>query len=181
MSEIDEAKREEWVDHVDEDDRVIERVTRRQMRAGNLLHRSVFILCFDPHERVYVQRRTLTKDVFPGLYDMFVGGVVEAGETYDHSALREVGEELGIVGPIPQPLFSHRYEGRESRSHIAVYQVVWDGPIVHQASEVDWGAYFPLDELSRNEQGFAFVPDGWEVFQRYLQLRETLPKLRHDK
>jgi isopentenyldiphosphate isomerase len=181
MSEANSDRREEWVDHVDEGDRVIERVTRRRMRVDNLLHRSVFILCFDSHGRVYVQRRTLTKDVFPGLYDMFVGGVVEAGESYDHSALREIGEELGIVGPTPQPLFRHRYEGRESRSHIAVYQVAWDGPIVHQASEVDWGGYFPLDELARNAQGFAFVPDGWEVFERYLQLRVTLPSPRSDK
>ena len=165
MSERGGAKPEEWVDHVDEEDRVIERVTRRQMRADNLLHRSVFILCFDPQGRVYVQRRTTTKDVFPGMYDMFVGGVVEAGETYDHSAQREIAEELGIVGPIPQPLFRHRYEGPASRSHIAVYQVAW-------------GGYFPVDELARNKPGFAFVPDGWEVFERYLQLRGGLPTTR---
>jgi isopentenyldiphosphate isomerase len=175
MSECGGTTAEEWVDHIDDADRVIERVTRRRMRADNLLHRSVFILCFDPQGRVYVQRRTMTKDVFPGMYDMFVGGVVLAGESYDGSALREIGEELGIVGPVPRPLFRHRYEGPGSRSHIAVYDVVWDGPIVHQASEVEWGAYFPLDELARNTPGFAFVPDGWEVFQRYLQLRDALP------
>jgi isopentenyldiphosphate isomerase len=166
---------DEWVDLVDEADRVLGQVTRRAMRADKLLHRCVFVLCFDRDGRIYVQRRTQTKDVFPGLYDMFVGGVVQAGETYDTCALREIGEELGIVGPTPHALFRHRYEGPESRSHIAVYQVTWDGPIVHQPSEVDWGGYFSLGELAQNAPDFVFVPDGWEVFQRYLQLRPTLP------
>jgi isopentenyldiphosphate isomerase len=169
---------DEWIDLVDEADRVQGRVTRRQMRADNLLHRSVFVLCLDPDERAYVQRRTSTKDVFPGLYDMFVGGVVEAGESYDHAARREIGEELGIVGPTPHRLFMHRYAGPASRSHIAVYQVTWDGPIVHQQSEVDWGAYFTLEELARNTGGLAFVPDGWEVFERYMRLRVTAPNPR---
>jgi 8-oxo-dGTP pyrophosphatase MutT (NUDIX family) len=162
---------EEWVDHVDTEDRVLGTVTRRQMRRDNLWHRTVMILCLDPLGRVYVHRRTPHKDVFPGLYDMFVGGVVGAGEAYDVAALREIGEELGIVGPTPQFLFKHRYEDQRSRSHIAVYSVTWGGPITHQPSEVDWGAYFELPEVARNTAKFAYVPDGWEVFQRFIELQ----------
>jgi isopentenyldiphosphate isomerase len=160
---------EEWVDLVDEEDRVIGRVTRSEMRARNLLHRSVAVLCRDPQGRVYVHRRTDHKDVFPSLYDMFVGGVVTSGENYDATALREIGEELGIVGALPRALFRHRYEGPESRTHTAVYSVEWAGPIVHQASEVAWGRYCTLQEITENLEGWRFVPDGWEIFQRYLQ------------
>jgi isopentenyldiphosphate isomerase len=164
---------EELVDLVDEGDRVIGRVTRGEMRARNLLHRSVAVLCRDPQGRIYVHRRTDHKDVFPGLYDMFVGGVVTSGENYHATAVREIAEELGIVGPTPRALFRHRYEGLQSRTHTAVYSVEWDGPIVHQASEVAWGRYCALQEITANLEGWRFVPDGWEIFERYLQWAAT--------
>jgi isopentenyldiphosphate isomerase len=159
---------EESVDQVDEEDHVVGRVTRAQMRALNLLHRSVAVMCQDARGRIYVQRRSETKDVFPGLYDMFVGGVVAAGESYEAAARREIEEELGIAGPQPALLFRHRYDGPCSRSHTFVYRVVWDGPIRHQLSEVAWGGYCTLDEIATNPGGWRFVPDGWEIFQRYL-------------
>ena len=55
-----------------------------------------------PQGRIFVHRRTPTKLVFPSLYDMFVGGVVGAGESYDDAALREAEEELGVSG-LPRP------------------------------------------------------------------------------
>jgi isopentenyldiphosphate isomerase len=164
---------EERVDLVDEDDRVIGRVTRKQMRAQNLWHRTIAVLCCDSTGRVYVHRRTDHKDVYPSLYDMFVGGVVTAGESYDDTALREINEELGVVGPRPMFLFKHRYADAHSRSHIAVYRVIWDGQIRHQASEVAWGSFCTLQEIIENKHGWRFVPDGFEVFQRFLSEKNS--------
>lgn len=160
---------EEWVDIVDERDEVITRATRREMRAQNLLHRNIAVLCCDAFGRVYVQRRSDGKDLFPGMYDTFVGGVVSAGESYAACALRELGEELGIHGPEPEQLFKFRYDGPETRSHTSVYRVRWDGPIVHQASEVAWGGFLELDEILANSATWRFVPDNWQGFQQYLQ------------
>jgi isopentenyldiphosphate isomerase len=159
---------EEQVDLVDEHDRVLGRVTRARMRAENLWHRTIAVLCLDPRGRIYVHRRTDHKDVYPGLYDMFVGGVVSAGESYDDCAQRETKEELGIVGPRPLFLFKHRYEDAFSRSHIAAYRLIWDGPIRHQPDEVAWGAWCTLDEILTNDHRWHFVPDGFDVFRRYL-------------
>lgn len=161
---------DELVDVVDEDDRVIGRVTRRQMREQNVLHRNASVICLTSKGEVFVHRRMHTKDVFPGLYDLFASGVVGAGESYDAAAKRELGEELGVVGPVPKALFKHRYEGPSSRSFTMVYWVIWDGPIVCQAEEIAWGEHLPLSDVARNAQGFPYVPDGWEVFQRYLAL-----------
>ena len=160
---------EERVDVVDDDDRVVGQCTRAQMRADNLLHRNVAILCMNGAGAIYVQRRTMTKDLFPGLHDMFVGGVVGAGEDYDAAAVREIGEELGLRGPTPPRLCKHRYEGPQTRSHTMAYRVTWDGPIVHQASEVEWGRYCTLQDIVDNPEGFRFVPDNAEVFARYLE------------
>src|SRR5262245_31616854 len=89
---------EELVDIVDEDDRVVRQATRSEMRRERLLHRVVAILCFNSRGEIYVHQRTAVKDLFPSLYDMFVAGTVEAGETYEATALRELEEEVGIRG-----------------------------------------------------------------------------------
>lgn len=160
--------REEIVDVVDENDRVIGQATRSQMRRDHLLHRVVAVLCRNREGQIYLHRRTATKDLFPSLYDMFVAGTVEAGETYEDAAIRELEEELGITGVELEPLFHHRYEGDLTRSHTRVYSVQWDGPIVHQPSEIAWGEFRSPSELLANAEGFEFVPDGAELFTRYV-------------
>jgi mutator protein MutT len=166
MSEVPIA--EEIVDVVDEDDRVIGQVTRAQMRRDKLLHRVVAILCRNRDGKIYVHRRTATKDLFPNLYDMWTAGTVEAGETYEAAAKRELEEELGITGVELEPLFKHRYEGDRTRSHTMVYSVEWNGKIRHQPSEIAWGAFRSRSELLADLEHFEFVPDGAELFTRYV-------------
>src|SRR5499427_10823319 len=81
---------------VDEDNNIVGAAPRREMRAKRLPHRSTYILVFNSQGELYVQKRTMTKDVFPGYYDPATGGVVLAGESYEQSAIRELEEEMGI-------------------------------------------------------------------------------------
>lgn len=164
------APGEEWVDLVDETNAVVGRAPRREVRARNLLHRGVGILCRSSAGELYVHRRTQTKDVFPGLYDMLVGGVVSSGEGYNEAARREVHEELGVEGPPPRFLFYHLYLGPHNRAWVAQYDALWDGPIRHQESEVAWGAWMTLEEILAHLEDWEWVPDGLEIFRRYLRL-----------
>ncbi|HEV8650253.1 MAG TPA: hypothetical protein VG276_12800 [Actinomycetes bacterium] len=56
----------------------------------------------------------------------------------------------------------------DNPSWYAVFEVVWDGPIRHQAEEIAWGAFMPEDELVGVLDEWAFAPDGLEAFRRYL-------------
>jgi 8-oxo-dGTP pyrophosphatase MutT (NUDIX family) len=159
---------DEIVDLVDDHDRVIGTVTRREMRAERLLHRCTYVIVRNSRGDVYVHRRTDTKDVNPGLYDVTAGGVCASGEPYDACAARELEEELGIAGATLEFVFMHRYEGLEGRALGAVYAVEWDGPIRHQESEVAWGAFVGLEALCEMMGELEFCPDGQEVFERWL-------------
>ena len=64
-------------------------------------------------------------------------------------------------------LFRHRYDGVE-RSWTAVYATTWDGPVVPQADEVAWHAWESVDEVARRAAAATFVPDGRELFERWL-------------
>lgn len=160
---------DELVDVVDENDRVIGSVTRREMRAGNLLHRCTYVIVRSSRGEIYVHKRTDTKDVYPGMYDLTAGGVCAAGESYDEGAARELEEELGISGARPLFRFKHRYDGPGGRVWGAVYDVEWDGPIRHQPEEVAWGAFVPLEELDAMLREREFCPDGREVFRRWVR------------
>src|SRR5512132_824436 len=87
---------DEIVAIVDEHNNVVGAALRREMRAKRLTHRSTYILVYNSQCELYVQKRTLTKDVFPGYYDVAAGGVVLAGESYEQGAVRELAEEMGI-------------------------------------------------------------------------------------
>ncbi|WP_338703525.1 NUDIX domain-containing protein [Streptomyces sp. Q6] len=160
---------EEILDIVDEQDRVIGQVPRGEVYAKGLRHRCAFILATDPQGRVFVHRRTTTKLAFPGMYDMFVGGVVGAGESYDEAALREAEEELGVTGlPRPRPLFKFLYEDDGGGSWWSyVYEVTVDTPVHPQAEEIDWHAFLSRDELERRIGEWEWTPDGLAAYERW--------------
>ncbi len=157
---------DELVDVVDEENRVIDAVPRRVMRDRRMLHRCTYVLVRDSPGRLYVHRRTQTKDVYPGFLDVTAGGVNAAGESYDDGARREVGEELGVVAE-PVFRFLHRYDGPSGHVWGAAYDVVWDGAIRWQPEEVVWGEFVALGEVDAMIARERFCPDGLEVFERW--------------
>ncbi|MFI6286253.1 NUDIX hydrolase [Streptomyces sp. NPDC051018] len=159
---------DEILDVVDASDRVVGRARRGDVYARGLCHRAVFVLVRDADGRIFVHRRTAGKLIFPSLYDMFVGGVVGAGESYDDAALREAGEELGVRGlPRPVPLFRFLYDDGRGRSWwSAVYEVRCELPVRPRAEEVAWHAFLTEDEVGRRLGEWEWVPDGLAAYAR---------------
>src|SRR5260221_2408518 len=89
------ANPDELFDVVDLDDRVTGRAPRSAVHAGKLLHRAVHVLIHDTNGHLFLQKRSLSKDTFPGCWDSSCSGHVDAGEDYVTAARRELGEELG--------------------------------------------------------------------------------------
>src|SRR4051794_41805794 len=68
---------------------------RDEVRARNLPHAATAVLVRNSRGQVYLHRRTDTKDVYPGLYDVWAGGWVGAGEGPYDAAPREPAEGRG--------------------------------------------------------------------------------------
>ncbi|GGN18544.1 NUDIX hydrolase [Streptomyces fuscichromogenes] len=164
---------DEILDIVDEHDQVIGTSPRGEAYARGLRHRCVFIRARDAAGRVFVHRRTPTKLVFPSLYDMFVGGVVGAGESYDDAALREAEEELGVSGlPRPTFLFKFLYDDGAGQSWwSAVYEVRCELPVRPQVEEVAWHDFLSEEELSARLGEWEWVPDGLAAWERLREWR----------
>ncbi|MFE7973322.1 NUDIX hydrolase [Streptomyces shenzhenensis] len=164
---------DEILDIVDEHDQVIGQSPRGEAYARGLRHRCAFVLARDAAGRIFVHRRTATKLVYPSRYDMFVGGVVGAGESYDDAALREAEEELGVTGlPRPSHLFTFLYDDGAGHSWwSAVYEVRCDLPVRPQAEEVAWHDFLTEDELERRLDAWEWTPDGLAAYRRLREHR----------
>lgn len=160
---------DEIVALVDGHNQVIGATTRREMRVRNLPHRSTYILVFNPHGRLYVQKRTKTKDVFPGYYDPATGGVVLAGESYEQSAIRELEEEMGIREVPLTWLFDFYFADPRTRVWGGVFSCLYDGPLTLQVEEVESVSLLSIEEIFQQATFLPFTPDGLYVVQQYAQ------------
>ncbi|BBG31059.1 NUDIX hydrolase [Zymobacter palmae] len=127
---------QEWVQVVDARNRPCGSATRAFVRRFKLWHQASYIFVHNAQGHLCVQRRTMTKDIFPGAYDLAAGGVVDAGESLHAGARRELFEELGIRRRKLTHCFDFRYTDARLHCFGGVYLTEHNGPLALQASEV---------------------------------------------
>ncbi|MEW6426406.1 MAG: NUDIX hydrolase YfcD [Thermodesulfobacteriota bacterium] len=154
---------------VDEDDRPVGTAPRWRMRRDRLIHRASYILVFNRGGELFVQKRTATKDIFPGYFDIAAGGVVLAGESYEQAARRELAEEMGVAAELV-PHFTNYYADGGNRVWGKIFSCVHDGPFRLQPEEVESGCFIPLAAIEAMAATHPFTPDGLIVLRRYLAL-----------
>lgn len=141
---------DEFFDVVNERDEPVRQARRSEVHARGWRHRAVHVLVFDQHGRLFVQKRSMKKDCSPGLWDSSCSGHLDAGEDYDAAALRELGEELGLVPPkAPQRWF--RIEACEAtgQEFCWIYRLQANGPFVLHPEEIDGGDWLTPAELNQ--------------------------------
>ncbi len=143
------AAKEEWFDVVNERDEVVDRRTRREVHATGLWHRAIHVLVYDPQGRVFLQKRSMRKDLSPGLWDSSCSGHLDAGEGYDAAAVRELAEEIGVtVSTAPERWF--RLEACEDTGweFVWVYRLNYDGPLTVDEAEIQYGEWVAPGEVT---------------------------------
>ncbi|MGR9072295.1 MAG: NUDIX hydrolase [Gammaproteobacteria bacterium] len=135
---------------VDEADRVIDTRSRGEIHAEGLRHRAVHILVFNSLRQVFMQKRTLSKDINPGLWDTAAAGHVDAGELYDDCAVREIQEELGFEPRTPPEfLFKLQAAPNTGMEFVHVYKIRHNGPFELNPDEIETGDWFAESEISK--------------------------------
>ncbi len=141
---------DELFDVVDEQDRVTGQLPRREVHRLRLRHRAVHILVFNAAGRVFLQRRSMKKDLFPGTWDSSAAGHVAAGEDYDGTAVRELAEELGCRPERPLcRLFKIEAREETGQEFVWVYRAEAEGPFVLEPDEIDGGDWFTVAAVDR--------------------------------
>ncbi len=146
---------EELVDIVDENNTVIDTITRKEMRLKKLPHRASYIACCDRQGRFVVEVRTLSKDYAPGLLDACVGGVIQHGEDLSLAAKRELLEEIGIDADKESTdfyslgLMKIMWADGQHFFYGYLYLAITDSITVRQQSEVSGIMYLNKTELMK--------------------------------
>ena len=158
----------ELVAWVDEQDRLLGGLPRAELCERGLIGRGTFILLFNSAGELCVHRRTLSKALYPGYWDVAAGGMVQQGESYAESAARELEEELGIAAVALHEHERFFFDQAGNRLWCAVFSAVSDAPLRLQPEEV-LEAYFmsprqALDEAFEKP----YCPDSLEALRRYL-------------
>ena len=90
---------------------VVGRASRQYCHGGmKPLHPVVHLHIIDRHGRLYLQKRSVHKDIQPGRWDTAVGGHVDYGELLVEALFREASEELGFREFNPVYLCSYVFE-----------------------------------------------------------------------
>lgn len=163
---MERMARDEQVLIVDEANRPVGVAPRWEMRAQGLPHRATYVLVFNSAGELHVQRRTLTKDVYPGYLDPAAGGVVLAGESYEVSAERELAEEMGIRGVTLTAAFDFWFDEPPVRVWGRVFVCRYDGPLALQEEEVAGVCFLTPEAVLTSVE--PVTPDGLVVVRRYL-------------
>lgn len=158
----------EELDVVDDDDQVVGRASRPQVRRERLRHRAVYVLVFNRAGQLFIHQRTASKDLYPSFFDVAIGGVVTAGETYDAAAQREVEEEIGVSDAELRRVMPFRFDDETNQVNGMVYSCSHDGPMTLQAEEIVSGEWLDLDQVLERVSQESFCPDGLEALFRYL-------------
>ena len=138
-------------------------VERGEAHREGILHRTAHVWIVrgcGGATQVLLQKRSACKDSFPGEYDTSSAGHIPAGDEPVASALRELGEELGIAARpeelIPVGTFRIRYEkvfhGRVFRDNEFTFVYALDRPVRAeelrlQPEEIEAVEWFDLDRV----------------------------------
>lgn len=141
---------DEIFDVVNERDEVIGQNTRRAVHAGGLWHRAIHVLVFNGREEIFLQKRSMKKDLAAGKWDSSSSGHLDRGETYDACAMREVREEIGLNLSQPPPRLFKLDACQETGWEFCwIYRCESEGPFVLHPEEIETGAWFAPDAVTQ--------------------------------
>jgi isopentenyldiphosphate isomerase len=169
--------KEEIIYVVDENDNVVRKATRKDVRKNALLHRVVTVILTNSQGKFLVQKRSYKKDIYPGLWDLGMSETVKAGEDYPNAAARGLHEELGIdqfSGKNLEKCFlcKFRFSSPEDNRIVAVYSLNYDGEIRLVDGEVTEFKYAPKEKIKNLVKKENFHPVGKVIFEKYMEMQK---------
>jgi isopentenyldiphosphate isomerase len=130
----------------------------------------VHVLVFNARGEIFLQKRSMKKDIAAGKWDSSASGHLDTGEAYNDCAVREVREEIGLnLAQPPQRLFKLEARPETGWEFCWVYRSESEGPFTLHPDEIETGGWFAPDAVTEwvqeNPEDFAscFVLI-WEIY-----------------
>ena len=141
--------------------------TREYCHSGShVLHPVVHLHIIDRFGRLYLQKRSMNKDLLPGYWDTAVGGHVSYGESIPEALFRETSEELGLTAFNPVGLGAYIWQTERDNEYVFVHAIVGHPDLHPDASEVSEGRWWTIEELEKAMGQNVLTPNFESEFRR---------------
>ncbi len=162
----------EMVPVVEENGLVVGQTTRKTAHDGSkLMHPVVHLHIINREGCLYIQKRSMKKDLLPGMWDTAVGGHVDYGETLEEALYREASEELGFREFNPIFLKSYVWESVREKELVNVFAAVGGFVLKPDNDEVEEGRYRDMSEIESDLGKGVFTPN---FEQEFRSVKDTL-------
>lgn len=162
----------EMVPVVEENGLVIGQATRQSVHGGTkLMHPVIHLHIINREGCLYIQKRSMKKDLLPGCWDTAVGGHVDYGESLEEALYREASEELGFREFNPVYLKSYVWESAREKELVNVFATVGNFTLRPDNDEVAEGRYWNMTEIESNLGMGIFTPN---FEQEFRSIKDTL-------
>ena len=156
----------EWFPVVEPNGLVIGRSTRQYCHSGaKPLHPVIHIHIIDRYNRIYLQKRSMNKDIQPGKWDTAVGGHVSYGEGITEAVYREALEELKFSEFNPIHIETYSFESEIEKELVNIFAVVGSYDLQPDLDEVDEGRWWHVDDIDANLGKGVFTPNFESEYQ----------------
>lgn len=175
MAEERKGSAEEMLPVVEPSGLVVAQTSRSYAHSGEKpLHPVVHLHIINRNGDIYIQKRSMHKDLLPGRWDTAVGGHIGFGESVKEALFREAGEELGLTDFNPVFLDSYVFESDIEKELVCAFAAVGQFDIRPDNDEVDEGRYWPAAEIENNLGKSVFTPN---FESEFIKFRHTLEAL----
>ncbi len=134
----------------------------------SLIHRAIEVGIINDKGELLLQKRSMQKDLYPGFYQMSVGGHVEKGEEYLDAAIREVEEEMGLKKVNLKFLDKITVHTSHETEILSIFLCYSNGPFTvapDETSEINFYTYDKAKQLKLNPHSEKALP----LFQKYMR------------
>ena len=151
------------------------RASRQWCHGGSkALHPVVHLHVLNRNCELYLQKRSMTKDLLPGYWDTAVGGHVGYGESIVEALYREAEEELGFYDFNPIAVTSYVFESEVEKELVNVFAAVGEFDLRPDRDEVTEGRFWSFAEID-SQMGRSVLTPNFE--QEFRTIRHTLESL----
>lgn len=158
---MEQYKDEEWFDIVDTKGNVTGKAPRSLCHSGpGRLHPVVHIQIADDKNRIFLQKRSMKKEIQPGKWDTAVGGHVSSGEAIGAALKREAVEELGLQEIAVAPVAQYVWETEVESELVYMFFGRYNKTItITNKEEIDDGKFWKIKKIKENLGKGIFTPN----------------------
>ncbi|HKK59882.1 MAG TPA: NUDIX domain-containing protein [Salinivirga sp.] len=160
----------EWLPVLNEEGKVIGKASRAQVHSGSkVLHPVVHLHVFNKKGELFVQKRSIDKDIQPGKWDTSVGGHISFKETPQKALQREAKEELNIKTGDAKFLFSYIWESDVEKEFVYTFAITTDQEVTPDPRELAGGTWMKIGEIKSKLGKSFFTPNFEHEFQMLIK------------